>query len=213
MRSFRSITSSCGSYSPLFSPGRKRIRDEYEDSDELESVDEDDPGVEPFLKRPRPEGREMSTGPWSPSPKRKSRTLTVEDIYRLPSPSSSFHISPPPMPRFGPKDRCNIYPVYNPAVPGCEPPNLSEGDDGKQSGEQDGRHLSPSDIDDDPNDGPEPDPGQAAARAEAMMKSREPEGPTRTHSQNSHSGGTPGKPSATLALSGRILSCHKCRLS
>ena len=82
----------------------------------------------------------------------------AEDSYTLPFPSSSFHIPPPPMPRFGPKDRCNIYPVYKPAVPGYGSPQPTEAEDGNQPEPHDGGHLPPSDEDEDY--GPEPDQGQ-----------------------------------------------------
>ena len=64
------------------------------------------------------------------------------------------------MPRFGPKDRCSIHPVYKPAVPGYEPPRSSKAADGKEPGEHDGGHSPPSDKDDDSSDQPEPDQGQ-----------------------------------------------------
>lgn len=148
----------------LSNPSRKRVREEYED--ELEYADEDEPQVgtsEPDPKRPRVGSRGTSTAPPSPSPKRKgkSRTLVAEDSYTLPFPSSSFHIPPPPIPRFGPKDRCDIYPVYNPAFPGYEIPRPPEADDGKMPGERGGDRLPPSHMDDNSQGGPEVDPGQA----------------------------------------------------
>lgn len=63
------------------------------------------------------------------------------------------------MPRFGPKDRCDIHPVYKPAVPGYKPPQPSEAEDGKHPGQRDGDHPPPSN-DDDSNDGPDPDQGE-----------------------------------------------------
>ena len=83
----------------------------------------------------------------------------MEDGYTLPVPSSSFCIPPLPMPRFGPKDRCNVYPVYKPAVPGYEPPRSPETEDGKQSGQHDGGNHPPSDEGDDSNGRPEPSQG------------------------------------------------------
>lgn len=149
----------------LFSPSRKRFRDEYED--ELEYADEDnlqDGTSEPYPKRPRAESRETSAALSSPSPKRKGKALSAEDSYTLPFPSSSFHIPPSPMPRFGPKDRCNIYPVFNPAVPGYELPKPSEADGGESPGKRGGSHFPPSDTDDSSDDGQKPDPGQGKGR-------------------------------------------------
>ena len=150
------------SYRRLPSPGRKRTRDEYED--ELEYADEEELRAGTLghdAKRPRVESRETSTAPPSPSPKGKDkgkgRALVAED---LPVPSSSFSIPPSPMPRFGPKDRCNVYPVYKPAVPGYELPQPPETEDGKQPEQQDGGHSPPSDEGDDSNGGPEPSQGQ-----------------------------------------------------
>lgn len=79
----------------------------------------------------------------------------VEDSYTLPIPSSSFYIPPLPKPRFGPKERCNIYPVYKPAVPGYKPSQPFKAGGGNQPGQYDGGHLSLSDE----NDG-YPDQGQ-----------------------------------------------------
>lgn len=127
---------------------RKRTRDE--DEDELEYADEEGlragvPGPNP--KRPRAESRGTSIAPSSPSPKRKDkgkgRALVAEDSYALPFPSSSFTIPLPPMPRFGPKDRCDVYPVYKPAVPGYKPAQSTEAEDGNQPGEDDDDHLPP----------------------------------------------------------------------
>jgi len=142
-----------------FSPIQKRTRDEYED--ELEYADEEDfraGGHEPCPKRPRIESRETSATPSSPSPKGKGkgRGLVAEDSYTLPFPSSSFHIPPPPKPRFGPKDRCDIHPVYKPAVPGYQP---SEAEDENKPGQYNGGYLSPSDKGGGYNHGPGPDQG------------------------------------------------------
>ena len=155
-------------FSQLFSnrhasgPSRKRTRDEDEDG--LEYADEEGPQAgapEPDPKRPRIESRETSTAPPSPSPKGKDkgkgRMLMAEDSYTLPSPSSSFCMPPAPMPRFGPKDRCNVYPVYKPAVPGYEPPQPTGAGDRNQPEQHDGGHLPPTDGDDDSNYGPGPD--------------------------------------------------------
>jgi len=149
----------------LSNPSRKRTRDEDE---ELEYADEEGLRVgtpEPNPKRPRVESRETSTAPPSPSPKGKDkgkgRALVAEDSYTLPLPSSSFHMPPPPMPRFGPKDRCNIHPIYKPAVPGYEPPQASEAEGGDQSGQHNGDHPPPSDEGGDTGDGPALDQGQA----------------------------------------------------
>jgi len=146
-------------------PSRKRTRDE---DDELEYADEGEPRAgtpEPDSKRPRTESPGASTAPSTPSPKKKDkgkgRALVAEDSYTLPFPSSSFYIPPPPMPRFGPKDRCNVYPVYKPAVPGYGLPQPTEAEDGNQSEQHDGDHLPPSDETEGTNDGPEPDQGQA----------------------------------------------------
>lgn len=148
----------------LFSP-RKRSRDEGED--ELEYADEEElrtGTTEPDPKRPRVESRETSTAPPSPSPKRKDkgkgRALVVEDSYTLPFPSSSFHLPPPPMPRFGPKDRCNIYPVYKPAIPGYEPPEPSDAMGGAQPGQHNGNNSPLPEEDGDFNHGPELNQGQ-----------------------------------------------------
>ncbi|KAF9652515.1 hypothetical protein BDM02DRAFT_2761246 [Thelephora ganbajun] len=154
--------------SPLIphGPSRKRARDEGEG--ELEYADDEELQAEtqePNPKRPRVESRETSTAPQSPSPKGrdkgKGRALVAEDSYTLPFPSSPFRMPPPPMPRFGPKDRCNIYPVYKPAVPGYEPPQSPEVEVRNQPEQYDGGHLPPSDEDNDTNDGPELDQGQA----------------------------------------------------
>lgn len=64
------------------------------------------------------------------------------------------------MPRFGPRDRCNVYPVYKPAVPNNEPPRFPETEDENQPGQYNGGNLPPSN-EDDFDDGPEPDRGQA----------------------------------------------------
>jgi hypothetical protein len=77
----------------------------------------------------------------------------------LPIPSSSFHI-PPPMPRFGPEDRCNVYPIYKPAVPGYDPSKPSGDEDEERLGGQYGGRLPPSEIDVNSNDGPEPEQGR-----------------------------------------------------
>ena len=142
---------------------RKRTRDEVED--ELEYADEEELEVgtpEPAPKRPRTESSGASTAPSSPSPqakdKGKGRALAAEDSYTLPFPSSPFHMPPRTMPRFGPKDRCNVCPVYKPAVPGYEPPQPTAAEDGNQPEQHDGGHLPPSDEDE---AGPEPDQGQA----------------------------------------------------
>ena len=143
------------------SPSRKRPRDE--DEDELEYADEDELRAgtpEPDPKRPRTESPRTSTAPSTPSPKGrgkgKGRALVAEDSYTLPIPSSSFHMPPPSMPRFGPRDRCNVYPVYKPAASGYdESSRPTEAEDENQSEQHDGDHLPPSD------DEVEPDQGQA----------------------------------------------------
>lgn len=148
----------------MSSPGRKRAHDE--DEGELEYADEEElragtPGRDAKRRRVD-ESRGTSTAPSSPSPKGKGkgRALVAEDSYTLPFPSSSFVMPPPPIPRFGPKDRCNVYPVYKPAVPSYEPPRSPSAEDGKQPGQNDAGHSPPSDEGDDSNNGPEPSQGQ-----------------------------------------------------
>jgi len=174
----------------LFSPSRKRARDE--DENELECAGEEepragDPGRD--AKRPRIESREISTAPPSPSPKGKDkgkgRALVPEDSYTLPFPSSSFRIPPPPMPRFGPKDRCNIYPIYKPAVPGYEPPQPSAAEDGDQPGRRDDDHTPPSNEGGNSNDGPEPNQGQGRGGNDDQEQTGESEGGNDgNHNQN-----------------------------
>ena len=107
------------------------------------------------------ESREASTAPPSPSPKGndkgKGRALFPEHSYTLPFLSSSFHMPPPPIPRFGPKDRCNVHPIYKPAAPDYEPPQPSAPEYGEQPGQRDSSHAPPSNGGGDSNDGPEGD--------------------------------------------------------
>ena len=124
----------------LSSPSCKRARDE--DEDKLEYADEEQrtgsPGRD--AKRPRVEDREASAVSPGSSPKAKDkgkgRAFTVED--RLPISSSSFHMPPPPMPRFGPTERYDVYLTYKPAVPGYEPPQPPGADDEKRPGQHGG---------------------------------------------------------------------------
>lgn len=84
----------------LSSPSRKRAREEDEGELEYEDESGQQGGTpEPQTKRPRVEVRETST-----APSRPSNSLPI-----------------PPIPRFGPKERCDIYPMYKPAVPGYKP--------------------------------------------------------------------------------------------
>jgi len=65
------------------------------------------------------------------------------------------------MPRFGPRDRYNVHPIYKPAVPDYEPLQPFEAEDGNQSGQHNGDHPPPSDEGGDTNNGPALDQGQA----------------------------------------------------
>lgn len=165
----------------LSSPSRKRTRDEGED--ELEYADEEEPRAGSpgrDAKRPRMGSRETSTAPPSPSPKGKDkgkgRALILEDSYTLPLLSSSFHMPPPPIPRFGPKDRCNVHPVYKPAVPRYEPPQPSSTEDGEQPGRGDGGHTPPSNEGGDSDGGPEPNQGEERGGNDGQEQTGEDEG-------------------------------------
>ena len=148
----------------LPSLSKKRTRDEWEDELEYADGEELRAGTsEPDPKRLRPESRKD---------KGKARASVVGDSDTLPLPSSSFHIPPPPIQRFGPKDRCDINLVYSPAVP--KPPKTdSEGRLGGQSG----GHSSSSNTSRDSSDksGQGPDPGQAEGQ-----NSEGPEGRNQT---------------------------------
>ena len=129
----------------MSSPSRKRSRDEDEDEPEYPNEDRSRVGTpEPGSKRPRVESHKASLVSSSPSPKRKvkgkSQVHSVGDTA-LPLPTSPFHVPPSPMPRFGPQDRCNICPLYKPAVPGYETQKL-RAEDGKLSDVGDGSDSS-----------------------------------------------------------------------
>ena len=142
------------------SSSRKRARNE--DEDDLEYADED----ELQTRTPEPDSKRSRVGsaaPLSPPPKGnkgKGRALVPEDSYTPPYPSNSFYIPPLPMPRFGPEDRCNVYPIYKPAVPGFELSMPPGAEDGNLSGEQGGGNLPTLDANDNSANGPEPDHGQ-----------------------------------------------------
>ena len=82
---------------------------------------------------------------------------------------------PPPIPRFGPKDRCNVHPIYKPAVPGYERPQPSVAEGDEQSG-GDGDHTPPSNGGGDFNDGPEPNQGEGRGSNDNQEQTGEGEG-------------------------------------